>query len=105
MRYLIENVNADSSCGDEHGDTPFHLAAQFGHLSVVKKLVEDYMCDPGVTNGDGLTPADWACVKGHIRITSYLSSIAKTVSSECDYYSVIAQHALQGEKAPLACVS
>ena len=45
------------------------------------------MCDPGVRNGDGLTPADLARVEGHIRVTSYLSSIAKTVSSECDYYS------------------
>jgi hypothetical protein len=45
-------------------------------------LVEDYLCDPGVRDKNGRTPADRAQSKGHTNITSYLSSIEKTVSSE-----------------------
>ena len=52
--------------------------------SVVKLLVEDYLCDPGVRDKNGEAPADWAKSQRHTLITSYLSSIEKVVSSECE---------------------
>ena len=86
VKYLIEDVKVDSSCRDVIHVTPLHVAAHYGHLSAVKALVVDYMCDPGVRDKCGGTPADWANDEGHTHITNYLSSIEKTVSSECDYY-------------------
>ena len=85
VRYLIEDVMVDPSCQDDNDTTPLHAAAFFGHLSVVKALVEDYLCDPGVKDKDALTPGNWAENEGHTHITSYLSSIGKTVFSECVY--------------------
>ena len=72
------------SCRYEDDATPLHLAAFSGYLSVVKVLVEDYLCDPGIRDNDGRTIADWAKREGQTQITSYLSSIEKTVSSECN---------------------
>ena len=103
VKYLMEDVRVDSSCRDDDtGATPLHLAALGGQLSVVKVLVEDYLCDPGVRDKKGQTPADVVQRKGHTHITSYLSSIEKTVSSECDYYSWNAEHC--GVSKPFLCV-
>ena len=85
--YLVEDVKVDPLCqDDEYVATPLHVAIIDGHLPVVKVLVEDYLCDPGVRDKDGETPADWAEIQGHTHIISYLSSIEKTVSSECDFH-------------------
>ena len=59
---------------------------------MVKVLVEDYLCDPGVRDKSGRTPADWARSKDHTHITYYLSSIEMVVSSECDYHCWNAEH-------------
>ena len=83
VKYMIEDVKVDSSCQDKKGMNPLHAAAFCGHLSVVKALVEDYLCDPGVRDKYACTAADWAKREGHTDITIYLSSIEKTVSSEC----------------------
>ena len=77
-------MKVDSSCRNEDDATPLHLDAECGRLSVVKVLVEDYLCDPGVRDKGGVTPADLAKRKVHTQITSYLSSIERTVSSELD---------------------
>ena len=76
-------MKVDSSCRNEDDATPLHLDAECGRLSVVKVLVED-LCDPGVRDKDGQTPAEVAKGEGHTQITFYLSSIEKTVSSELD---------------------
>ena len=82
VKYLMEDVKVDSSCRDENDTTPLHIAALCGQLSVVKLLVEDYLCDPGVRDKYGYTPA--YVDQSHTHITSYLSSIEKIVSSECE---------------------
>ena len=69
---------------------------------MVKVLVEDYLCDPGVRGKDGWTPTDRAQSTGHTHITSYLSSIEKSVSSEYDFYCWNAEH--WGVSKPFLCV-
>ena len=61
---------------------PLHIAASVGHLPVVRLLVEDYHCDPGIKDKSGLTPAQWAEKEGHTDISAYFSSIENTVSSD-----------------------
>ena len=39
----------------------FVLHSRWGHLDVVKYLVNDAHCDPNVGNKDGETPLDLAC--------------------------------------------
>ena len=90
VNYLMENSGKiDALCRDENNDTPLHVASFNGHLPVVKLLVEDYLCDPSVKAEGGQTPADLAQSKGHTAITFYLSSIEKTVCSECVLLNVI----------------
>ena len=83
VKYLLEDVKVDSSCRDVNNSTPLHIAVHGGHLPAVKLLVEDYLCDPGMRNNNGETPIDWSRREGYAHITFYLSSIEKTVSSEC----------------------
>ena len=73
MEYLVEDAKVDASCRDQNDVTPLHFAAFCGHLSVVKVLVEDYLCDPGVRDKSGRSPSDWARSKDHTHITHYLS--------------------------------
>ena len=83
VQYLIDDQKVDPSCRDEDDDTPLHIACVTGQLSVVRLLVEYYLCDPGLRDKWGDTPLDIALHKGQAHITSYLSSIQATVSSEC----------------------
>ena len=45
--------------------------------------VEDYLCDPGLTDKRGKTPFDIAHKTGQLLTASYLFSIQATLSSEC----------------------
>ena len=63
-------MKIDSSCRDGDDATPLHIAARCGQLSVAKVLVEDYLCDPGVRDKDGLTPLDFTWLRVNATPTS-----------------------------------
>lgn len=45
---------------DNEGNTPLHLAAEYGHPRMVSLLLETMSVDVAITNRDGLTAADLA---------------------------------------------
>lgn len=72
----------DPLCCDDNGVTTLHIAALCGHVSVVRLLVEDYHCDPGVTDKYGNVPLDVARQYNKESVISFLSTFQKSVSSK-----------------------
>ena len=48
MKHLIEKENCDVEIKDDNGHTALHRASSFGHLDVVKYLIEE--CHAKVTD-------------------------------------------------------
>ena len=59
---------------DPKGDTPLHLAARLGNLSVCDLFIRSG-ADPGSLNHDRQTPADVAFLEGHALAAQLLSSL------------------------------
>lgn len=72
-------------------NTPLHYAASNGHLTIVKFLIEDLMCDPNCLTSTKKAPLHLACEKGHIDVVNFL-----VVTHDCD-----AQCKDQNEMTPL----
>jgi ankyrin repeat protein len=56
FKTIIEQHHANISAKDRNGDTPLHLAAQYGGLNLVEFLVKQEKHDFNVLNNDGKTP-------------------------------------------------
>ena len=80
---VLEQVKEPpQSMRDEEDDeyyncTLLHYAALWGWLSVVIKLVENYLCDPMCTDDDGNTPLRFACEGSHLDVIKYLITECK----------------------------
>ena len=72
---LLER-GADIDAVDEKGETPLHIAARIGRLSVVKKLLE-YDPDLFVENHQGYTPLAIAIHHNHVKSILVLVSEQK----------------------------
>ena len=51
--------------GGHYGRTPFHYAAQFGHLHIAKYLTDEQGCNPSCLDEHKYTPLHCAALKGH----------------------------------------
>jgi len=70
---LCEDSNVNLDARDEFGYTPLHLAADRGHLSVVRFLLENG-ADRTIKDEDDLSAAELAQAAGHERIVQLLES-------------------------------
>ncbi|GAB9472296.1 Palmitoyltransferase [Globisporangium polare] len=84
---------------DRFGQTPLHLAAMRGELSVVQYLVEELESDMSAKDLQGRTPYDLAVLKGYKRVSTYLARqefrnrwniLAWWEASRAPYYFVLA---------------
>jgi len=57
---------------DNHNETPLFVAAQYGHLAVVKYLVEDCSVNIDTAREDGATPLFMAANNNHLEVVKYL---------------------------------
>ena len=77
VQYLIEvehkNPNRRRNWGlFDSGGTPLHTAAEFGHLDIVKYLIEECHCDLEAKDRYRNTPLHQAVRFGHLNIVKYL---------------------------------
>ena len=59
--------------GGQYGRTPLHYAAEFGHLHIVKCLIDELGCNPSCLDEDRRTPLHCAAMKGHMGIVKFLT--------------------------------
>jgi hypothetical protein len=60
---VLQSLEADSSTAaekDPHGYSLLHAAASYGHVSLMKTLVQKYNVDPNLTDEDGESPLFYA---------------------------------------------
>jgi hypothetical protein len=60
---VVQSLEADSSTAgekDENGYSLLHAAASYGHVSLMKALVQNYNVNPNLTDEDGETPLFYA---------------------------------------------
>ncbi len=72
--YIITN-KCNPSAYDVRNDkdqTTLHIACQYGHLFVVRSLIEVFGCSAQVRDVSGNLPVHYACQHGHLPIVDYL---------------------------------
>ena len=74
VKYLVEMQHVDPhTCRDEqYHNTPLHLASLYGHLDIVRYLVEDRNCDVKCRNKYKTTPLHFAAYKSRLDVVKYL---------------------------------
>ena len=70
---------------DNEGKTPLMLAAQRGHLEVVKLLLQTEKVDLDGKDSEGKTPLIWACEKGKLEVVELLLKTGKVDPDRKDY--------------------
>ena len=69
---MINEQGCIPSCLDELKYSPLHLAAENGHLDIVKLLTVEKHCDPMSQNVFGYTVLHLAAQHGHLEIVEFL---------------------------------
>jgi len=64
----------------QNGESALHASALFGHLNIVKKLIESG-ADPHLKNKDGQTPHGVAKEGGKEDIATFLATAKKSYST------------------------
>ena len=70
-RFLICELNADPDTSGWLGFKPIHYASGYGHLDLVKCLVEEFKCDTNSV-AVSVTPLHLAAMNGHLDVVRYL---------------------------------
>ena len=97
---IIENllsaeiVNTDDfNPKDAEGQTPFHLAAKYGHLEICRLILANIV-DKNPVNNDGETPSQLAACHGHLSVMELIKSeLSKNVKNV--YSSGPSKHVVQ----------
>jgi hypothetical protein len=82
---LLINAGAALNCKCEHGRTALHMAAAWGHLDVVRLLVENG-ADPTTSDDQGMTPAMMAAGSTRVpeanlrRVIEFLNTLEKSIA-------------------------
>ena len=71
MKYLFPKIITSKYISISDGWTPLNIACNFGHVEIVKILIEKNI-DINIPNNDGWTPLNTACIQGHKEIVKIL---------------------------------
>ena len=75
VRFLVDELDCDTSCKLNNGRTLLHIACIGGHNMIVEYLVQDKSCDLLCPDKEGVTPFHLACQYGHLNIIKYSSDV------------------------------
>ena len=91
VQFLIEKGNEEKSkrVGKDNielkiskDDTPIHIASEFGHLPIVRYLIEKQKVDKDIKGNGGWTPLHYACWCNYIPIVEYLISKGANIEAK-----------------------
>jgi ankyrin repeat protein len=68
VRYLVTTLGADVNKADVKGASPLFVAAQNGHLEVLRCLLQDFGADVNQATIGGTTPMMIAAQHGHVAV-------------------------------------
>ena len=72
MKLLLNDNRVDINKADKHGETPFCVACENGHLDIVKLFINDNRIDVNQTSDNCQTPFCVACYLGKTEVVKYL---------------------------------
>ena len=76
MKWRTSGLNCDSNkiiIPSSIKRFPLHYAAEFGHVHIVKFLIENQGCNSLCTDSNGATPLLLASMNGHLDTVKYLT--------------------------------
>ena len=71
VNFYIGRLTGDKNPKHSNGMTPLHLAADFGHLDIVK-LITNTLFDKNPKSNQNITPLHFAAGQGHLDIVRFL---------------------------------
>ena len=73
---VVELLSKKYHCNTEElshtKSAPLHVAAIYGHLEVMKYLINNFNFDPNIVGVNGRTALYYACSNGHLEVAKYL---------------------------------
>ena len=73
--FFISDWKCDPNIpGGHYGQTPLHYAAEFGHLHIVKYLINQQDCNPSCLDENKFTPLHCAAMMGQIDVVKFLTA-------------------------------
>lgn len=63
---------SDYDMTNDQGKSPLHIACRYGHIDIVRLLIEVYGCSPKVVDNTGSTPFHDVCYFDQVLIADYL---------------------------------
>ena len=79
---LVSELKCEPSDKNDCGDAPIHLAALYGHESIVNLLVQVFGCNARDMGQNGWTPLHYACSGGYVNVVCLLAFEMKCEPSE-----------------------
>ena len=70
---IVLQQKCDLNIPGQHVGTPLHIAAYFGHLNIVRYLVDEQGCNPSCLDENKYTPLHFAAMNGYIYIVKFLT--------------------------------
>ena len=90
----VENDNKELEIYE--GETPIHIAAKNGHLSIVQYLIEKQNVNKDIKGNYEKTPFHYACEKGHLPIVEYLISKGANIEAKDEHGDYVIHFACKG---------
>lgn len=84
LQALLEHSSPDINVVNRYGATPLHRGARFGHLEIVKLLVENG-ADINIIDNENETAAQVSAKYNHKNVTDYLSEVTRQQESIKSY--------------------
>ena len=84
VKKLIESDNTLLEIGNYLSYTPLHIATFYGHIDIIKYLVE-CGADIETKDNDGNTPLYSSSYKGRLDVVKYLISVGVDIESKNNY--------------------